>query len=85
MMTPPSRIHHVNKRNPLNDAVMSKSDSPDRIRATTPFPIHYKTACLLNQPHPCNNAATTPEMSEYSLDKTHTIMEKTHTHDEVRA
>ncbi|TQM90153.1 hypothetical protein BD293_4079 [Roseinatronobacter monicus] len=28
MMTPPSRIHHVNKRNPLNDAVMSKSDSP---------------------------------------------------------
>jgi|GEM_PF-4638097 len=29
MMTPPSRIHHVNKRNPLNDAVMSKSDSPE--------------------------------------------------------
>ncbi|TQM90348.1 hypothetical protein [Roseinatronobacter monicus] len=28
MMTPPSRIHHVNKRNPLNDAVMSKSHSP---------------------------------------------------------
>ena len=29
MMSPPSRIHHANRRNPLTHPAKSKSDSPD--------------------------------------------------------